>query len=253
VSKAFSCRFAALASVAVLGLVAAMSPALAGDAEDAAMGMKLAELLQAGRNVVSNYQTLINDPSLGDKQLDGERFTREALELYREQAGAALFEDGIPERDRRLLQAQLDAMREVMDEQQMSINRPGIGFKGFVPAVFARLANEKFGARVGAEAKLRVTAPEHLVRNRKSLPDEWESGIIENVFSDPQRPRGEPYTEATEVDGRSAFRMLLPEYYTQSCLSCHGEPKDEVDVTGYPKEGGKEGDLGGAISIVLFR
>ena len=59
--------------------------------------------------------------------------------------------------------------------------------------------------------------------------------------------------EVAEVDGRPAFRMLLPEYYTDSCLTCHGEPKGEIDVTGYPKEGGKTGDLGGAISIVLFK
>ena len=59
--------------------------------------------------------------------------------------------------------------------------------------------------------------------------------------------------EVAEVDGRPAFRMLLPEYYTDSCLTCHGEPKGEIDVTGYPKEGGKAGDLGGAISIVLFK
>ena len=37
------------------------------------------------------------------------------------------------------------------------------------------------------------------------------------------------------------------------CLTCHGEPKGEIDVTGYPKEGGKLGDLGGVISITLFR
>jgi hypothetical protein len=47
--------------------------------------------------------------------------------------------------------------------------------------------------------------------------------------------------------------MLVPEYYTPGCLSCHGEPKGEIDVTGYPKEGGKVGDLGGVISITLFR
>jgi hypothetical protein len=28
---------------------------------------------------------------------------------------------------------------------------------------------------------------------------------------------------------------------------------DEVDITGYLKEGGKLGDLGGVISITLFR
>jgi hypothetical protein len=106
---------------------------------------------------------------------------------------------------------------------------------------------------VGNEALVRVTAPEVLVRNRKSLPDPWEARVIEEVFSDPQRPKGGMYTEVTKVNGRPAFRMLLPEYYTESCLSCHGEPKGEIDITGYPKEGGKAGDLGGAISIVLFK
>ena len=47
--------------------------------------------------------------------------------------------------------------------------------------------------------------------------------------------------------------MLLPEYYRESCLTCHGGPKGETDITGYPKEGGKVGDLGGVISIVIFR
>jgi hypothetical protein len=45
---------------------------------------------------------------------------------------------------------------------------------------------------------------------------------------------------------------MVPEYYAKSCLSCHGQPKGEVDITGYPKEGASEGDLGGIISITLF-
>jgi hypothetical protein len=46
--------------------------------------------------------------------------------------------------------------------------------------------------------------------------------------------------------------MMIPGYYTQPCLSCHGEPKGQIDITGYPKEGGKLGDLGAAVSITLF-
>lgn len=240
--------------VALVGC-AFLAPAAmgAGVTDDVAMGIRLAELLRAGRSVVSNYQSLINDPALGDKHLDSERFAREVVAAYSKNTGHAPFSGELTSRDRRLLDAQIDAMREVMDEQQDDINRPGIGFKGFVPAVFARLMNEKFAAKVGNEALVRVTAPEQLVRNRKSLPDAWEAGVITSVFSDPKRAKGEAYTEVTEVDGRTAFRMLLPEYYTESCLSCHGEPKGEIDVTGYPKEGGKAGDLGGAISIVLFK
>jgi len=46
---------------------------------------------------------------------------------------------------------------------------------------------------------------------------------------------------------------MMPEYYAGSCLSCHGSPKGETDITGYPKEGGKEGDLGAIISVTLFK
>jgi hypothetical protein len=46
---------------------------------------------------------------------------------------------------------------------------------------------------------------------------------------------------------------MMPEYYGASCLSCHGQPKGEVDITGYPKEGAAAGDLSGAISITIFK
>jgi hypothetical protein len=44
---------------------------------------------------------------------------------------------------------------------------------------------------------------------------------------------------------------VLPLFYTKACLSCHGKPKGELDISGYEKEGFKEGDLGGAISVIL--
>ena len=50
-----------------------------------------------------------------------------------------------------------------------------------------------------------------------------------------------------------AQRTLIPEYYGASCLSCHGSPQGEIDITGFAKEGAKEGDLGGIISITLYR
>ncbi len=44
---------------------------------------------------------------------------------------------------------------------------------------------------------------------------------------------------------------MLPLYYGKGCMGCHGEPKGETDVSGYKKEGAKEGDLGGAVSVKL--
>ena len=88
--------------------------------------------------------------------------------------------------------------------------------------------------------------------NRKARPDEWEERVIETKLNSPEWPRGQFYGESFQSKGRDAFRVAVPEYYSASCLSCHGEPKGEIDITGYPKEGAEEGDLGGVISITLF-
>jgi hypothetical protein len=229
-----------------------LQPAAAEDA-DAAIGNKLADMLRASRSVVSASQPLINDAVIGDKGFTGEKLVREAEAIYAQRVGTQLIGDGVSERDRRLLDAQRQAMRRVVDGHQGEINRLGVGFKGFIPAVFARLTNEEFVALAGAEARIRVTAPSNLVRNRKARPDPWEKNILETRLLAAGWPTGKSFTEEVEFEGRPAFRMLLPEYYRESCLTCHGEPMGEPDITSYPKEGGKVGDLGGAISIVIFR
>lgn len=242
-----------LACLAAVLLPLALSPAVATDDAERAIGKKLADMLRAGRSVVSASQSLINDPDTADKGFTGERLVREARELYGKRVGASLLDDSLSDRDRRLLEAQIQAMRRVVDEHQSDINRPGVGFKGFIPAVFARLTNEEFAAIAGSDARVRVTAPLELVRNRKARPDAWEREVLESRFLSADWPKGTPYTEVVEFEGRPAFRMILPEYYDESCLACHGGPKGETDITGYPKEGGSAGDLGGAISIVIFR
>lgn len=51
------------------------------------------------------------------------------------------------------------------------------------------------------------------------------------------------------MSGKPAFRMLIPDYYSDPCLACHGSPAGETDVTGFPKEGGALGELVGANRI----
>jgi len=238
--------------MALCALGAAASQAVADEA-DLEIGNKLADMLRAGRTVVSGSQPLINDPEIGDKGFTGDKLVLEAEAIYAERIGSPPLSGELSERDRRLLDAQMQAMRQVVDAHQADINRPDIGFKGFIPATFARLSNEEFEAIAGSEARVRVTAPPDLVRNRKARPDDWEKTILETKLLAADWPKGEPYTEEVEFEGRPAFRMLLPEYYRESCLTCHGSPKGETDITGYPKEGGNVGDLGGVISIVIFQ
>jgi hypothetical protein len=151
------------------------------------------------------------------------------------------------------MHAQMDAIVEATDANQATINAKGVGFKAFIPAVFARLVNESFESHARNEAQIKVTAPEQLVRNRKSRPDEWETEVIRGKLLRENWPRGQAYAAEVDTKGQMAYRMMMPEYYASSCLSCHGSPKGETDVTGYPKEGGKEGDLGAVISVTLFK
>ncbi len=240
-------------AAAVVALTIPMTPLHAySDQENIALGNKLANMLRAGRSVVSANQALINDPAKGDKGFTGEKLVSDAEVLYLERSGEPPLSDTAGPREAALLGAQKNAMAATVDAHQTDINKDGVAFKGFIPAVFARLANEEFEDLVGSEARIRVTAPRHLVRNRKARPDDWEREILESKMTSPDWPTGQPYTEFVEYEGRKAYRMLLPEYYTESCLSCHGGPAGELDVTGYPKEGGTAGELAGAISIVLF-
>ena len=239
----------ALGSLLALGLVVSR----AGTDDDAATAKSLAAMLRAGRTVVSRHQAEINDPNVGDKGLTADKVLAEAVAEYRHATGEDPNAVDPASRCGRLLRAQMDAIREVVDANQSTINEKGLGFKGFIPATFGRLVNESFGRRAAGEASVKVTAPPDLVRNRKAEPDEWESQVIADDFLSPSWPKGEEYAAVVASGGRPAFRVAVPEYYAASCLSCHGEPKGDIDVTGYPKEGAKEGDLGGVISITLFQ
>ncbi|MEM7024330.1 MAG: DUF3365 domain-containing protein [Pseudomonadota bacterium] len=245
---------------AYLAMVILAGPLLATAASGATpatdeeeIALNLANLLRSGRAVIASKQDLINDPSGADKGLTGEVVLEEAIANFRDSSGLDPRTVPADTRQGRLFQAQMEAIREVIDEQQGTINRPDVGFKGFVPAVFGRLVNERFGDKVGDEARIKVTAPIQLVRNRGARPDPWEKEHIEGELLDPTWPKGQVYAAVAEQEGRDAFRILVPEYYTASCLTCHGEPLGEIDVTGYPKEGGQLDDLGGVISITLFR
>jgi cytochrome c553 len=221
--------------------------------DNAAIAKSLADMLRAARQVISSNQARINDPNLGDKGLSGQVVLQQAVEIYRKTTGTDPAGIDPASRLGRLLHAQMDAIVEATDANQATINAKGVGFKAFIPAVFGRLVNEAFEIRAKDEAQVKVTAPEQLVRNRKSRPDEWEADVIRGKLLQADWPRGQSYAADATAKGRSAYRMMMPEYYATSCLSCHGSPKGETDITGYPKEGGKEGDLGAVISVTLFR
>ncbi len=221
--------------------------------KDAVIAQSLSEMLRDARTVISNNEELINNPNLGDKHLTGQTVLADAVNLYQKSTGVDPTTIDPASRQGQLMRAMMNAIVAVMDDNQMTINEKGAGFKGFIPAVFGRLVSEAFNGLAKGEAEIKVTAPPDLVRNRKALPDAWETQVIETKLLSPGWPHGQPYSATADLDGRTAYRIAVPEYYTQSCLACHGTPKGALDITGYPKEGRKLGDLGGVMSITLFR
>lgn len=214
--------------------------------------LNLANLLRASRTVISANQALINDPDKSDKGLTGKLVSAKASDGFFERTGYRPDDPALSPRSRELLAALMSAIEEVVDEHQVTINKPGVGFKGFVPAVFGRLVNERFGKKAAGKAEMIVTAPMSLVRNRKARPDRFERKIINTRFMLPDWPRDKVYEARVDSDDGPMTRILVPEYYKPACMSCHGGPKGKLDVTGYPMEGAKPGDLGGVISIRLY-
>jgi hypothetical protein len=230
----------------------AIGTAFGASDNNKAIAESLAAMLRAGRTVIARHQALINDPAVGDKGLTGKTVLAEAERVYQETMGSDPMSVDPASRQGRLLRTQMDAIVEVVDANQATLNKKGEGFKGFIPATFGRLVNEAFNRRASGEAEMKVTAPPDLIRNLKARPDAWETDVINTRLLSATWPKGQSYSAVIDSKDRQVFRIAAPEYYAASCLSCHGGTKGEIDITGYPKEGRKEGDLGAVISITLF-
>ena len=153
------------------GLFSSITSLQAEPTDDASIAKSLADMLRAARQVISSNQARINDPNLGDKGLTGQVVLQQAVEIFKKTTGTDPASIDPTSRLGKLMHAEMDAIVEATDANQATINAKGVGFKAFIPAVFARLVNESFESHARNEAQIKVTAPERLVRNRKSRPD----------------------------------------------------------------------------------
>jgi len=214
-------------------------------ANEAEVAEHLIELVKIGRAVVSEHQATINDPAIAEKGFTGEFMAEQVIERFKKKTKIDLrIPNVVPQANFYL--ALVETEKEVVDEAQPVINRQGVGFKGFLHAVFARRVGEHFYKKTGVRMKL--TGVDY--RSPSSKPDDFEQEVL-RMFSDPRHPKDQVYVRNTMHDGRPVLRMMDPEYAAASCLNCHGAPKGERDIMGMKKEGWKEGGLAGAISLVL--
>lgn len=250
-SKVDNCVINRYVLVSVL-LVCFPLMAQAGPVEDASeTGRLLAILLDAGREAIAKQQDLINDASKANKGYTSDVFERQVAGEFQQRTGIALANLGsaeVPAMAKPLLARLLQESKKTIDTYQSVINVPGFAYKGLIPATFGTETATRFQSWSGIYMK--QTAPSHLVRNPRNKPDDYESAAFARFAADPSpKTPDRVFSEVTD-DGKFV-RVLLPLFYHQACLACHGEPKGQRDISGYPREGAKQGDLGGVISVKL--
>ena len=147
----------------------------------------------------------------------------------------------------RVMTDEILAVRLFVARNQDRINTDSLGhfeFKGLNPAAVGRGVGTILNDITGY--KLKQTRFQ--VRRAENAPDrfDWEA-LTE--FS--ENAKLAEFYKQMEEDGKPVFRYAVPLRIAPECLVCHGGPPGEPDIAGYPKEGYKEGQLGGAISVTL--
>ncbi|MDP1948744.1 MAG: DUF3365 domain-containing protein [Nitrospirota bacterium] len=248
-----SLRFAVMTGMLAILTLGAVTPSTSwavdrAEAEETAR--LLAKLLKAGRLVIERNQLLIDDQHKGDKGFTPEVFEQQLVREFRDQTNIDLSKlqsapITVPPLAKELLPAFVLASKEVVRDAQVVINQRGIGYKNFIPATYGSQAAARFSKQTQVRLKQTTLQP----RNPKNEPDEYEASVLKWLSG---RPRAEAYVSELTDHGQT-LRVVMPIYYVPACLSCHGEPKGELDISGYPKEGYMDGDLAGAITVTLTK
>jgi len=159
---------------------------------------------------------------------------------------------------------QRQAMNEMMEKAQvitkqqiatwefMSINQDNINYDAEGNFEFKHMNCSTVAMGIGmffAEMTKYHLKPTNIqYRNVLNAPDDYELNVLQQFKIDPELKE---YWSTDTIDGKEVFRYMTTLKIEESCLSCHGEPKGEMDVTGYAKEGYEVGDFGGALSLVM--
>lgn len=207
----------------------------------------LAVLLDSGRAVISANQPLFESTGKGTKGFTPEVFERQLVEVFRSRSGLDLNDltsARLSTKAVRLLRSLVSVSKQVTAEVQGQITHSDDTSRGVIPAVFGARVAAQFTKQTGVRLKQTALAP----RNPVNAPDPFEQAALRD-FADPAYPREKTLTEVTARSG--ALHLMFPLYATRHCLDCHGEPKGEIDKTGYPKEGLQLGHNAGAISVVI--
>ena len=146
-----------------------------------------------------------------------------------------------------VLAQQMDAVWEFMASNQERLEQISYTSEGVYQGLHCAIVGRSIGALFTSQSTYSTKFVNFNPRNSADQPDEFESAAL-TAFNDGTAAE---FSEIAKVDGKEVFRYVAPMRIEENCLDCHGEPAGEIDVTGFPKEGWKLGDVGGAISIVM--
>ena len=163
-------------------------------------------------------------------------------ETQRQQTENELQEKGL------VLCQQMTAVWDFMSANQEKLEASSYGSTGSYQGLHCAVVGRSIGRLFSIESGYTTRFVNFDPRNSEDEPDEFEAEGLSAFYDDPSLSR---YTAVTDYGGAQVYRYMAPMEIKKSCLECHGEPAGEIDVTGHAKEGWSEGDVGGAISIVI--
>ncbi|MFT4924103.1 MAG: hypothetical protein ACI8WB_000181 [Phenylobacterium sp.] len=230
------------------------SHAAADDAKMKGIIGDISKMYLASMVYIFKNQKLINQEGGDKKDLFGQNFINNIKTTYK-----GRYKADFPAEDHNAKKMLVQAMIEVMEDNRALLSDTEIGFKGFIPAIYAFQLAEKLSVK-GVGLKIKFTRTKEGLRNRLNSPDEWEMATMEKVKKEPK-----PYYDSNAVlNGKPAYRQFTPLPMKPFCLNCHGIPeqnplnkgKDKsawtsTDVTGFTMENWKITDFGGGVSISI--
>ena len=145
----------------------------------------------------------------------------------------------------RVLAAEAGASWDYIDSIQNRINysHGELDFKD----VYCSVAGKNIARRFSEQSDYSIRYVRNNPRSLDDEPDAFETRAL-TAFASTDATE---YYEVVEEQDSVTFRYVSRLTIDRGCLSCHGEPAGEKDITGYLKEGMAEGDVAGAVSITM--
>jgi signal transduction histidine kinase len=145
----------------------------------------------------------------------------------------------------RILSKQMNAVWEFIEINQDLIDTDSDGSYNF-KGIYCAIAGKSIAVRFGRDTNYTIRYISEHPRKQSAYPDSFEGEAFASFLTGKTE-----YYGVVEYENEDVFRYVTPLYVEDTCLRCHGEPAGEIDMTGFPKEGLKVGDVGGAISVIV--